>query len=99
MMSTPGFFSSIFNPTTPSTSAFNFSDFVNITPSPAQIPWARTPAAAKTPRAALEARRRLNFDGLFPTSGDSPKIGSGKPTNTKKGAGLGMELGGELVNP
>lgn len=49
---------------------------------------------------ALEARRRLNFDGLFsPNVGvDSPKIGMRKGSTAKQGAGLGMELGGELLN-
>ncbi len=63
---------------------FNFSDFVNITPSPAQGAFgSRTPGPAKTPLAAREAKRKLNFDSLAPP----------------KEAGLGMELGGELVNP
>ncbi|GAW17845.1 hypothetical protein ANO14919_073120 [Xylariales sp. No.14919] len=64
MMTTPGG-GNLF-PTTPG-QTFDFSDFVNITPSPAQKPW-KTPLAfptvktptAKTPLAL--ARRRLTFD-------------------------------------
>lgn len=63
---------------------FNFADFVNITPSPAQGAFGnRTPGPAKTPLAARDARRKLNFDSLA----------------APKEAGLGMELGGELVAP
>ncbi|KAF2864169.1 hypothetical protein K470DRAFT_267645 [Piedraia hortae CBS 480.64] len=39
----------------------NFAEFVNITPSPAQVPWTRTPTTFRTP-----ARRRLNFDNIIP---------------------------------
>jgi hypothetical protein len=71
---------------------------VNITPSPAQGAWGgRTPAAAKTPLAAREARRRLNFDTLAPPTA-SPNLGSAGGSSTVRGAGLGMELGGELVS-
>ena len=59
MMTTPGG-GNLF-PNTPG-QAFDFSDFVNITPSPAQKPW-KTPLAfgsAKTPRSVH--RRRLTFD-------------------------------------
>jgi hypothetical protein len=97
MMSTPGggnggFLG--FGVATPGT-AFNFSDYLNVTPSPAQAAW-RTPAAGKTPLNSRDAtRRRLNFDNLMPPStGDSPRIGHG---DTKL-SGLGMELGGELVS-
>ncbi|KAH8167681.1 hypothetical protein CIB48_g563 [Xylaria polymorpha] len=65
MMTTPGG-GNLF-PSTPG-QPFDFSDFVNITPSPAQKPW-KTPLAfssvktptAKTPLGSL-ARRRLTFD-------------------------------------
>jgi hypothetical protein len=71
---------------------FNFADFVNVTPSPAQGAFGnRTPGMAKTPLAAWEARRKLNFDSLVPPGG-SPSVGRGRT-----GAGLGMELGGELM--
>lgn len=74
---------------------FNFADFVNITPSPAQGAFgSRTPGLPKTPLAAKEARRRLNFDSLAPPGG-SPLI---EDAGRVKGAGLGMELGGELVS-
>ena len=53
----------------------------------------RTPGLAKTPLAAKEARRRLNFDSLLPPNG-SPNLNHGN----RKDAGLGMELGGELVS-
>ena len=68
---------------------FNFADFVNVTPSPAQPPWGgRTPAgSARTPLAARDARKRLNFDNLVPPSAESPKT---------RGSGLALQLGGEL---
>ncbi|EMD00320.1 hypothetical protein BAUCODRAFT_373455 [Baudoinia panamericana UAMH 10762] len=90
-----------FGPTTPSASNFNFADFVNVTPSPAQGAWARTPVAGRTPAAAREARRRLNFDSLVPPTNNSSspvltRVGSG--SGSGRGEGLGMELGGELVS-
>ncbi|KAJ4291113.1 hypothetical protein N0V90_010311 [Kalmusia sp. IMI 367209] len=92
MMSTPGGGAAYpgFGLQTPSAN-INFADFLNMSPSPAQVnqSWNRTPIAAKTPIAAREARRRLNFDTLLPPTSDSrmPKV-----------EGLGMELGGELVS-
>ena len=80
-----------FGPNTPGTN-FNFSDFVNITPSPAQNPWSQTPVAGRTPAAAREARRKLNFDNLMPPT-TSPVL-----TRIPRSDGLGMELGGELVS-
>lgn len=83
-----------FGPVTPGTANFNFADFVNVTPSPAQGPWQRTPIAVRTPAAASQARRRLNFDSLHPPSsapGSSPVM-----TRSVKSEGLGMELGGAL---
>ncbi|KAI0121656.1 hypothetical protein BJ170DRAFT_704307 [Xylariales sp. AK1849] len=62
MMTTPG--GGSFFPQTPG-QHFDFSDFVNITPSPAQKPW-KTPVAlttARTPRSM--GRRMLTFDGPF----------------------------------
>ena len=97
MMSTPGGGGNnllAFGMATPSQN-FNFADFVNITPSPAQAPWSRTPVAPnRTPLAAREARRKLNFSPLLPP-GASPGLGG---TERSKENGLGMELGGELVN-
>ncbi|KAI1814138.1 hypothetical protein GGS20DRAFT_433787 [Poronia punctata] len=64
MMTTPG--GGNFFPSTPGQN-FDFSDFVNITPSPAQKPW-KTPlafASAKTPTAKTPlslARRKLTFE-------------------------------------
>lgn len=81
---------------------FNFADFVNVTPSPAQGAFggSRTPGLApKTPLAAREARRRLNFDNLVPPSPGGG--GSSNMSNVGRGSastGLGMELGGELVS-
>ena len=98
MMSTPGGRAFLgFDLNTPC-AGFNFADFVNVTPSPGQGPWSRTPTAAKTPLAAREARRRLNFDILMPLSGGSPNIGGGGRGAARKeeARGLGMELGGEL---
>lgn len=70
---------------------FNFADFVNVTPSPAQPPWGgRTPGGpTRTPLAARDARKRLNFDNLVPPSAESPK-------NREKGSGAPLQLGGEL---
>ena len=77
---------------------FNFADFVNITPSPAQGAFgSRTPGLAKTPLAAKEARRRLNFDNLVPPGG-SPNLSNIGRRSMSKDSGLGMELGGELVS-
>lgn len=99
MMSTPGggAFPG-FGLATPSTN-LNFAEFLNMSPSPAQITnnsWNRTPRAggAKTPAAAREARRRLNFDNIVPPSGDGPNMS----THIGKVEGLGMDLGGELVS-
>ncbi|KAK4988655.1 hypothetical protein LTR66_007261 [Elasticomyces elasticus] len=100
MMSTPGggggAASLGFGPNTPSNN-FNFADFVNVTPSPAQGSWNRTPrAAAKTPVTAREARRKLNFDTLLPPP--PPTSNSGLAvTSAGRDAGLGMQLGGELA--
>ena len=75
---------------------FNFADFVNVTPSPAQGAFGnRTPGLAKTPLAAKDARRRLNFDTLAPPSPNTSNVGRGA---MGKDSGLGMELGGELVS-
>lgn len=77
---------------------FNFADFVNVTPSPAQGAFgSRTPGLAKTPLAAKEARRRLNFDTLVPPGGSPNLSNLGRRSNSKD-SGLGMELGGELVS-
>jgi hypothetical protein len=96
MMSTPGGgpFQG-FGLSTPSAN-LNFAEFLNMSPSPAQVngSWNRTPIAVRTPAAAREARRRLNFDTLLPPTGESPRIGM----KIGKAEGLGMELGGELVS-
>ena len=78
---------------------FNFADFVNVTPSPAQGAFlgSRTPGLPKTPLAAIEARRRLNFDSLVPPGG-SPNLSNIGRGSVSKENGLGMELGGELVS-
>lgn len=64
MMTTPGG-GNPFNPNTPGV-AFDFSDFVHMTPSPAQKPW-KTPLGLsgnhhRTPMSV--ARRRLTFDDI-----------------------------------
>lgn len=82
-----GFFG---NPHTPN-QGFDFSDFVNITPSPAQNAWSRTPGTLRTP--GTVSRRSLTFDNF--TRG-SPTIGP-HSTTTPKEAGLGMQLGGKLI--
>lgn len=99
MMSTPGGGAAYtgFGLATPSTN-LNFAEFLNMTPSPAQVggSWNRTPIAggAKTPAAVREARRRLNFENLHPPTGEAPHMG----THVGKVEGLGMDLGGELVS-
>ncbi|KAG2412216.1 hypothetical protein HFD88_009773 [Aspergillus terreus] len=72
------------------TQQFNFADFVNVTPSPAQPPWGgRTPGnPARTPLANKD-RRRSNLDNLLPPGADSPR-------NREKGSGMILQLGGEL---
>ncbi|KAH0542367.1 hypothetical protein FGG08_003212 [Glutinoglossum americanum] len=98
MMTTPtGLLGGFGGPSTPS-QFFDFSDFVNITPSPGQQQWgSRTPHILRTPLAAKEARRKLNFDALVPPSA-SPNLG-GLGGEGKKRISLGsqMQLGGELV--
>ncbi|KAJ5095365.1 hypothetical protein NUU61_004721 [Penicillium alfredii] len=70
---------------------FNFADFVNVTPSPAQPAWGnRTPGnPSRTPLATKEARKRLNFDSLAPPNTSSPRVPG-------KDSGLALQLGGEL---
>lgn len=96
MMSTPGggngLFGFGFN--TPSQN-FNFSDFCNVTPSPAQGNWPKTPGTAKTPNAAREARRKLNFDSLTHPTSSSPDTTRG-PGAARSG-GMNLELGGALM--
>ncbi|OAX84242.1 hypothetical protein ACJ72_01382 [Emergomyces africanus] len=74
------------------TPQFNFADFVNVTPSPAQLPWGgRTPGTlSRTPRPPKELRKRLNFDSLAP-----PFSGSPSTPREKRGA-LPLQLGEEL---
>ena len=101
MMATPGG-TNMFGFNTPGQN-FNFADFVNVTPSPAQGAFggSRTPGLApKTPLAAREARRSLNFVILVPPcrgggggSWSVSIVGRGSAST-----GLGMELGGELVS-
>jgi len=97
MMSTPGGQNSLFPAfglATPNAN-LNFSEFLNMSPSPAQIggSWNRTPAGGKTPAAARIARRQLDFDKLLPPGAtDSPRLG-------ERPKGLGMDLGGELSVP
>jgi hypothetical protein len=95
VMNTPGVNISLFNGAlnTPG-QGFNFADFVNVTPSPAQLPWGgRTPGMPRTPAAAKTARRGLNFDALVPPTGHSPLIQRKTPTSQ----GLALELGEELL--
>lgn len=69
---------------------FNFADFVNVTPSPAQRPWGgRTPGSLSKTPLLKTARKPLNFDNLVPPDTNSP-VGRGKD------AGLALQLGEEL---
>ncbi|KAI2627538.1 hypothetical protein GGR54DRAFT_589391 [Hypoxylon sp. NC1633] len=65
MMTTPG--GGTLFPATPG-QPFDISDFVNITPSPAQKPW-KTPLSLRTPTAKTPltgARQRLTLDSISP---------------------------------
>ena len=98
MMSTPGTGGGFIAGFSTPGQQFNFADFVNVTPSPAQGAFgSRTPGLAKTPLAARETRRRLNFDTLVPPGG-SPNLSNVGRGSLGKETGLGMELGGELVS-
>jgi len=70
MMQTPGGSNGLFGfaLNTPSNN-FNFADFCNVTPSPAQVNW----SANKSPLSAREPHRKLNFDGLL-QPGSSPEV-------------------------
>lgn len=88
MMMTPGnpaYFG--FGPNTPSV-GFNFADYVNVTPSPAQAAFVHTPGHLRTPVAGKDGRRRVNLP-FSPTAPNSNR-------SNARGEGLGMELGGEL---
>lgn len=97
MMTTPGGggagLLSVFGaPHTPSQN-FDFSDFVNITPSPGQRAWPKTPGTTiKTPQTI--SRRHLNFDSFLQSNG-SPGM---RDLTAAKHAGLGMQLGGDLIS-
>lgn len=69
---------------------FNFADFVNVTPSPAQRPWGgRTPGSLSKTPLLRTARKSLNFDNLVPPDMHSP-------VGRNKDAGLALQLGEEL---
>lgn len=85
MMSPPGNHN-VFAFNTPGAN-FNFADYCNVTPSPAQKRWGSTPKA-KTPMTG-SARRRENL--MPPPSAASPN-----PLR-KPETGLGMEFGGHLM--
>lgn len=93
MMTTPGGSNALLNNIGTPGQLFNFADFVNVTPSPAQKTW-RTPGTAKTSSAAREAaRRRLNFDALLPPS---PEMGSASLMHKRPNEGLALQLGGDF---
>lgn len=96
MMTTPGGGSGLLSvfggPNTPS-QGFDFSDFVNITPSPAQKVWNKTPRSIKTPLTV--ARRRLTFENFQPNSSPNTRDSN---SSAPKHTGLGMQLGGDLLS-
>ena len=96
MMNTPGggggLLSVYGGPNTPS-QPFDFADFVNITPSPGQRAWPKTPRTVKTPLTV--SRRSLNFDSFMGPS-VSPSMRDHSSGATKH-SGLGMQLGGDLL--
>jgi len=96
MMTTPsghgsGLLSAFGGPNTPGQN-FDFSDFVNITPSPAQNAWPKTPRTVKTPLTV--ARRRLTFENFLPPN-SSPTL---RDHSNGAAKGLGMQLGGDLIS-
>ena len=77
----------------------NFSEFLNMTPTPSPAQGAfgnYTPGLPNTPLAAKDARKKLHDSGLAPGEG-SPMVGVSGLRSMKKGTGLGMDLGGELL--
>lgn len=89
MMQTPGGSNGLFGfaLNTPSNN-FNFADFCNVTPSPAQAKW----SASKSPLSARESHRKLNFDGLL-QPGSSPEVT--KQSTARENGGT-LELGALL---
>ncbi|KAM5435961.1 hypothetical protein McanMca71_000290 [Microsporum canis] len=83
---------------------FNFADFVNVTPSPAQRGWSsnnansRTPLTnlPRTPRTTKEVRKRLNFDALAPPSPVRASSSSSTAKRSAGAAGLALQLGEEF---
>ena len=89
VMNTPGNTLGLFNGAlqTPGQN-FNFADFVNVTPSPAQPPWgSRTPNFTKTPHVG---RRGPNFDHFGPPAREMSR-------RTPTSQGLALQLGEELL--
>ena len=98
MMSTPGGGNLFGSFNTPGQN-FDFADFVNITPSPAQAAWAnRTPRVLRTPIASQEARRRLNFDALVAPSTSSPQLNDSDKIRDGRDNGLNLQLGEDLLH-
>ncbi|KAI9738169.1 MAG: hypothetical protein M1834_008667 [Cirrosporium novae-zelandiae] len=103
MFSTP---SNLFGTPGQTLGSADFAEFLNLTPSPAQPLWGRTPgrtpktAVKRTPRTIKETRRILNFDTLAPPTG-SPSGGGNEADkeNGRKGRtdGIPFELGKKLV--
>lgn len=77
----------------------NFSEFLNMTPTPSPAQGAfgnYTPGLPNTPLAAREARKKFQDGGLAVGEVD-PLLGNPALRSSKKGTGLGMDLGGELL--
>lgn len=95
VMSTPNFglLTSFGGPNTPS-QAFDFADFVNITPSPAQNGFSKTPRTLHTP--STITRRRLTFENHgSPVMRENPSRDLGSANRNEMGLGV-MQLGGDL---
>ncbi|KAL9110341.1 MAG: hypothetical protein Q9227_005072 [Pyrenula ochraceoflavens] len=86
----PSASAALFN--TPGQPGFNFADFCNVTPSPAQGAW-RTPG--KTPLMPKSARRGLTFDSREMGPPMSPAAGEER----RKGRGLALDMLGEPLLP
>lgn len=84
VMQTPGTLG-LFNGALQTPGNFNLADFCNVTPSPAQAQFSRTPVPGRTP--GRLARRSLNFDNLVPPT---------PSTQRKASEGLALQLGEEL---
>lgn len=89
----------LFNFGTPNT-AFNFADYCNVTPSPAQKRWGNTPKIRTPATASFRSSRREGGSIVTGMMGPPATITSPNMVRTsviKGHDGLGMEFGGQLL--